>query len=96
MTSGYESGQFDPVHHLCTGADRNHIYKTKILMFIARLCQAKKKTETSSQKSLGQNVILRLSLRDGDRALGQLEAGRHADDVAADFGCHVSTIYRLL
>ena len=34
----------------------------------------------------------RLSLRDSDRALGQLEAGRHADDVAADFGCHVSTI----
>ena len=37
----------------------------------------------------------RLSLRDPDRALGQLEAGRHADDVAADFGCHVPTIYRL-
>ena len=31
----------------------------------------------------------RLSLRDRDR-------GRHANDVVADFGCHVSTIYRLL
>ena len=38
----------------------------------------------------------RLSLRDRDRVLGQLEACRHADAVAADFGCHVSTIYRLL
>ena len=26
----------------------------------------------------------------------QKETGRHADDVAADFGCHVSTINRLL
>ena len=34
----------------------------------------------------------RISSGDRDRA----EAGRHADDVAADFGCHVSTIYRLL
>ena len=37
-----------------------------------------------------------LSLRDRERVLGQLEAGRHVDDVAADFGCHVYTIYRLL
>ena len=62
----------------------------------ARLCLAKKKTEICSQKALSQNVMPRLSLRDRDRALRQLEAGRHADDVAADFGCHVSTIYRLL
>ena len=52
--------------------------------------------EIYSQKALSQNVMPRLSLRDRDRALGQLEAGRHADDVAADFGCHVSTMYRLL
>ena len=38
----------------------------------------------------------RLSLRDRDRALGQLETSRHEEDDAADFGCHVSTIYRLL
>ena len=38
----------------------------------------------------------RLSLRDRDHALGQLVAGWHADDVAADFGYHVSTIYRML
>ena len=31
-----------------------------------------------------------------DRALGQLEAGRQANDVAADFGYHASTIYRRL
>ena len=55
-----------------------------------------KKTEISSQKALGQNVIPRLSVRDRDRAIGQWKAGRHADDVAADFGCHLSTIYRLL
>ena len=38
----------------------------------------------------------RLALRDRDLALGQLEAGWHVDDVAADFRCYVSTIYRLL
>ena len=37
----------------------------------------------------------RLSLRYRDRALGQFEAGRHADDFAADFGCQESTIYLL-
>ena len=30
-----------------------------------------------------------LSLKDHDHALGQLEAGQHVEDVAADFGCHV-------
>ena len=62
----------------------------------ARLCLARKKTEIRSPKALSQREMPRLSVRDRDRALGQLEAGRHADDVAADFGCHVSTIYRLL
>ena len=57
----------------------------------AILCLAKKITEIGSR-----NVIPRLSLRDRDRALGQLEAVWHGDDVAADFGVHVSTIYRLL
>ena len=61
-----------------------------------RLCLAKKKTEICFQKALIQNVMPRLSLRDRDRALGQLEVGRHADGFAADFGCHVSTIYRLM
>ena len=38
----------------------------------------------------------RLSLRDRDQAPVQLKAGLHADDVAADIGCHVSSICRLL
>ena len=37
----------------------------------------------------------RLSLWDRPWAY-KLEAGRHVDDVAADFGCYVSTYYRLL
>ena len=72
------------------------MYRTKILMCNARLCWAKKKTEICSQKALSQNVMPRLSLKDRNRALGQLEAGRHANDVAADFAYHVFTIYRLL
>lgn len=38
----------------------------------------------------------RLSLRDRERVLGQLQSGRRAGDVALDFGCHISTIYRLI
>ena len=38
----------------------------------------------------------RLSLGDHEHALGQLQSGRYAEDVALDFGCHISTIYPLV
>ena len=37
----------------------------------------------------------RLSVQEPERALGQLQAGRSVRDVAATFGCHLATIYRL-
>ena len=37
----------------------------------------------------------RLSVQERERALGQLQAGRSVRDVAATFGCHLATIYRL-
>ena len=93
---GYQSDHINPVQHLCTSADSNHMSRTKISMCNARLCLAKKKTEICSQKALSQKVMPRLSLRDSDHALGQLEAGQHANDIVADFRCHVCTIYHLL
>ena len=37
----------------------------------------------------------RISVQERERALGQLQAGRSGRDVAATFGCHLATIYRL-
>ena len=39
--------------------------------------------------------MLRLSVQEPERALGQLQAGRSVWDVVATFGCHLATIYRL-